>query len=290
MRTYILLSLLLFGALLRATPMVHRFDFNGTLSDDFAGPDLIPVHTTTSSFNAGNWNWTATSSPGGGLLLRTTMPNANEYSLRMVFKYNNFYSSWTKILSFLGYSNSNDFFSSDSGLYFYQNRLEFYPFISNPNIPFYPDTWYDLIFTRNAAGLIRIYMTQFGQTQQLVLQFTDPGTDAIPSVDNGLNCWGMFYDDTHTTSEWTNGGSVALIEVWSQAEVFDTVQNPVISHTGNQVSLSWDLYPGAISYNVYAVEDPYYGTWELLGNVMGTELDFTTTFERRFFQIKAVLP
>jgi len=290
MKIAITIAILIGIYTLAATPMVHRFDFNGTLEDDFAGPDLIPVHTATSGFGAGNWNWTAASTPGAGLLMRTSMPNANEYSLRMVFKYNNFYSSWTKILSFIGYNSTDNYFTSDSGLYFYQNRLEFYPYISNPSIPFYPNIWYDLIFTRNSVGLIRIYMTEYGQDQQLVLQFTDPSTDTIPSSFNGYNCWGLFYDDTHTSSEWTNGGSVTLIEVWSQAQIFDTVQNPVISHTGNQINLSWDPYPGAESYNVYATEDPWSDTWELLGNALGTELDFTTTFDRRFFQVKAVVP
>ncbi len=290
MKKIVLIAMMIAGFwLLNAQTLLHRFEFDGDLTDEIGGSDLIPVHAATSSFADGAWNWTATSHPGGGLLLRANLINPEEYSLRVVFKFNNFYYTWTKILSFQGYIEGTHYFSSDHGLYFYYNQLEFYPYITNPNIVFNPNVWYDMVFTRNANGLIRFYVTPLGQPQQLVLEFEDPDYQAVPSINNDFNCWGLFYDDTHTTSEWTSGGSVSLVEVWGQAYAFDAVQNPQITHVGNQISLNWDPFPGALSYNLYSSDDPENGTWELLGNALGTSTSFTTDAQKRFYRVHAVL-
>jgi hypothetical protein len=287
-----LISIVLFIAALgfmNAQTLLHKYEFNGDLTDELSGPDLIPIHTATSGFADGAWSWTGTSHPGGGLLLRASLIDAEEYSLRIVFKYNNFYSSWTKILSFQGYMSGNHYFSSDHGLYFYQTRLQFYPHITNPDIVFSPNVWYDLVFTRNAAGLIRFYVTPLGQPQQLVLEFNDPDVQAVPSFHEGYNCWGLFYDDTATSSEWTSGGSVALVEVWGHAYAFDKVQNVSISNVGDQINLGWDPFPGALSYTVYDSDNPDAGPWNPIGNVPGTSANFTSAAARRFYHVRAEL-
>lgn len=290
MKTIVAIMLLIFASgILNAQTLLHRFDFDGDLTDDLGGPDLIPIHTITSGFADGAWSWTATSHPGGGLLLRTPLTNTEDYSLRLIFKFDNFYSSWTKIISFQGYNGTNHSFSSDHGLYFYQNRLQFYPYLTNPDIPFYPNVWYDLIFTRNTDGLIRFFATILGQPQQLILEFDDPGDQAVPSFDDGFSCWGLFYDDTSTSLEWTSGGSVSLIEVWGQAYFFDKVQNPQITNLGNQFHLSWDPFPGALSYTVYAADEPDSDTWSLIGSVAGTDTTFISDDSRKFYRIHAVL-
>jgi len=275
--------------LLGGQTLLHKYEFNGVLTDELGGPELIPVHTLTSGFEGGAWWWTANTHPGGGLLLRANLIDPEEYSLRLVFKFNTFYSSWTKIISFQGYNSGNHYFSSDHGLYFYGNQLEFYPYITNPTAVFSPNVWYDLVFTRNASGLIRFYVTPLGQPQQLILEFTDPGTQAVPSLSGDFSCWGLFYDDTSTTYEWTYGGSVALIEVWGQAYAFDAVQNPQISVNGNQMNLSWDPFPGALSYQIYRSDDPVNGPWLPMENVTGTSTSFIRDTPIQFYRVHAVL-
>ncbi len=288
MKTIAWIVLLLFiVGLLNAQTLLHRYEFNGDLTDALNGQDLIPIHTNTSGYSDGAWNWTATSHPGGGLLLKASLIDPNEYSLRIVFKYSDFNYSWTKILSFQGYNSANHYFSSDQGLYFYYNQLEFYPYITNQSIIFYPDVWYDLVFTRNSDGLIRFYVTPLGQQQQLVLEFDDPNYQAVPSLYDGFGCWGLFYDDTHTTSEWTTGGSVALVEVWGHAYSFDRVENLIISEIDNQVHLSWDPFPGAVSYKVYESDSPQDGLWNLIANIAGTGTSFPATASRKFYRVSA---
>jgi hypothetical protein len=285
---YALAAFIFCSSVLSAT-LIHRYDFNGNLSDVFSGPDLIPVHTYNSDFVDGTWNWTATSSPGGGLLMRTSLPDPNSYSLRIVFKYQSINTVWTKILSFRGYNSGNNYFSSDSGLYFNHGNLYLYPYLNNNTIFFQPETWYDLILTRSNSGQMLVYMNALGQARQLILQYQDIYDDFVPDNYNGYNCWGLFYDDTVTTAEWTSGGSVALIEVFNAPFAVTAVQNPLLTRLGNDLNLSWDAYIGATSFNVYSAEDPANGPWELLGNTLGTNITFTAGFPRHFFQIRAVL-
>lgn len=283
-----LAALLFYFTCINAT-LIHRYDFNDTLADDFSGPELIPVHTYSSGFDAGTWNWTAISSPGGGLLMRTNLPDPSSYSLRIVFKYSSINTVWTKIISFRGYNSGNNYFSSDNGLYFNHGNLYLYPYQNNTNLFFQPLTWYDLLFTRDATGLVSVYMNPLGEPSQLILQYTDLYGDYIPSFNEGNYCWGLFYDDTVTTAEWTDGGSVALIELHSDLISVIAVQNPLLTRNGNELNLSWDAYIGAASYNVYTTEDPANGPWELLGNTLGTNISFTAGYPRHFFQIRAVL-
>mgnify|MGYP001176584694 FL=1 len=290
MKTLVSLVLFIFiVGLMNAQTLLHKYEFNGDLTDELNGPDLIPIHTDTSGYLDGAWWWTANTHPGGGLLLRANLIDPAEYSLRLVFKFDNFYPSWTKIISFQGYDSINHSFSSDHGLYFYQNRLQFYPYITNPDTAFYPNVWYDLVFTRNVGGLIRFYVTTLGQPQQLILEFQDPGSQAIPSLYDDLSCWGLFYDDDATSSEWTYGGSVSLVEVWGQAYAFDTVQNLQISLMGNQFHLSWDPFPGALSYQVYRSIDPAGETWLPMENVNGTSTSFIRDAPVEFYRVSAVL-
>lgn len=283
-----LVSLIFCFTLLTAT-LIHRYDFNGNLSDAFSGSDLIPVNTHSSNFVDGTWNWTAISSPGGGLLMRTNLPDPTTYSLRIVFKFQVINAVWTKILSFRGYNSGNNYFSSDGGMYFNNGNLYLYPYLNNNTVVFQPETWYDLILTRSNSGLLMVYMNALGQARQLILQHQDTNNDFVADAFNGYNCWGLFFDDTHTTSEWTSGGSVTLIEVFSDPLAVTSVQNPILTNLGNELNLSWDAYIGAASYNVYTAEDPANGPWELLGNTLGTNISFTAGYPRHFFQIRAVL-
>ncbi len=280
--------IVLCSGILNAT-LIHRYDFNNSFADNFAGPALIPVHTDTSTFDSRNWSWTSFSAPGGGLLLNTSMPNQNSYSLRIVFKYNSINTIWTKIISFAGYNDANHYFSSDNGLYFNHGNLYLYPYLNNTSYLFQTNTWYDLLLTRDALDMVNVYLNPVGQTRQLVLQYPDIYHSYIPSYYQGNYHWGLFYDDTTTTAEWTVGGSVALIELYDDALTLNNVQDVSLVTNGSQLTLSWTAHLDASSYNVYATDDPEHGTWELLANTINTSLEINPAYPRRFFYVKAVL-
>ena len=288
MKLYLILAFMLSLCGIAAAGLIHRYEFNGDFSDDFYGPALIPVHAETSFFDSGVWTWTSYTHPGGGLLVNTSLPNPATYSLRIVFKYNTINTVWTKIISFSGYNSDTHYFSSDYGLYFNHGNLYLYPFLNNSNVFFQPDTWYELVLARDAEGVVFVFLNPFGQQRQLILQYPDISNSYIPSEYQGSYHWGLFYDDTTTTGEWTSGGSVTLIEIHSDPLWLTSVQNLDIVLAGSNLSLSWDSYDGAESYNVYSSQDPINGGWDLHANTVDTNLSINPGDTRRFFRVKAM--
>ena len=268
--------------------LVHRYNFNANLSDDFAGADLVPVHTYNAWFDSGTWNWMADTAPGAGLLLKASLANPQAYSLRIVFKYQAINPVWTKIISFQGYNSETNYFSSDFGVYFNHGNPYLYPYMNNINFLFLPNTWYDLVLTRSADGLVNLYLNPLGQARQFILQYYDIYGTYTPAASGGYSCWGLFYDDTTTTSEWTTGGSVALIEVYDAPLVFNQVQNISLVNADGDLTLSWDEYFGASSYNIYASEDMMDGSWELLNSTSNTSMPVPSDLPKRFYYVKAV--
>ena len=69
----------------------------------------------------------------------------------------------------------------------------------------------------------------------------------------------------------------------------DTVQNLQISLMDNQFHLSWDPFPGALSYQVYRSIDPAGETWLPMENVNGTSTSFIRDAPVEFYRVSAVL-
>lgn len=293
MKSIFVLILILLSSLLNAANLLHEFNFNGNLTDQIGNPTLNPIHTATSGFNAGVWNWTASSTPGGGLLLGSQLPDNNKYTIRIVFKYSVLNPTWSKIISFTGLSNiQSGYFADDYGVYFSGPYLGFYNYTFNNVITHSPNTWYDLVVTRNASNVVCIYMAPFGQQPVLLQQLNDPTGLGKPSrlstAPGSLSYFGLFYDDTHTTAEWTAGGSVSQIQVWDDAIIPAETITPIIAHVGNEIQLNWNTLISAQSYNVYASDNPIAG-WVLLGNSVTPGFSTTASEQRRFYQIRAVI-
>jgi hypothetical protein len=284
--------LLLIGSMLHGANLIHELDFNNDFTDQIGSATVSVIHANSQSFDNGSWNWTASSTPGAGLLLGTQLPENTRYSLRIVFKYNVINNIWTKIVSMNGLTNLNSgYFTSDYGVYFSGNHIGFYNYYFNGNLTHTANTWYDLIVTRSQSGVMSIYMAILGDEPVRVAQFNDYQNYGVPSrlstSEGALSYFGLFYDDTATTAEWTTGGSVSLVQVWDDAIAVVAVQNPLISVEGSAIHLNWSTFPGATSYNIYASDSPDTG-WILIGNSLTTGFIMNQIHQKQFYQIKAV--
>lgn len=293
MKSCVLIVIMLLASLSIWATLIHEYNYNGDFTDDIGGSTLQPVHTATSSFADGAWNWTANSTPGGGLLLGSALTDNGIYTLRTVFKYNVINNVWTKIISLAGLTSpATGNYYDDTGVYFSSSHIGYYNISFNSTVTHYPDTWYDLIITRKSNGDFRIYIAPLGQTPVQVISFNDSNGICKPTrpsaTPGSLSYFGLFYDDTVTTAEWTAGGSVSLIQVWDDTVTLSPVQNLGISDYNSQLKLDWDLYISATSYNIYASDLPE-GAWVLIGNSGTTEYIIDPTEQRKFYQIRAVL-
>jgi hypothetical protein len=217
--------------------LIHQFDFEGSLEDARGTGVSLQVHanTATHGFGAGEWWWTATGSPGGGLILDTDLlANPQNYSLGFRISYNQVAPRWKKILSFKGTSD-------DNGLYFYDGYLQFYPFGSNNQITYTVGTFYDFIFTRGTDNVMRVYIVQGDGSITKVYERNDPSGATVPIQVGGKYRFMFFMDDTATSGEWTNGGAVRSIRLWdgvlSESEVGGALSDVV---TGNATNITTD--------------------------------------------------
>jgi hypothetical protein len=190
--------------------LIHQYDFDGNLNDTVGSGDPLTIHpnTATSGFGVNEWWWTAATTPGGGLIVNTDIADPQNYSLGFRIEFNQVGPSWRKIASFKGPSD-------DNGLYFYYSNLQFYPFGANNAITYSPDTFYDFIFVRSSDDMIRVYVVEGNGTVTKVYENNDPTDASVPILVSGKYQFMLFMDDTVTSSEWTNGGTVKSIRVWN---------------------------------------------------------------------------
>lgn len=248
-----LLTVLLFFSFLLILPdslysavLIHQYDFDGNLNDTAGSGDPLTVHpnTATSGFGLNEWWWTATTSPGGGLIVNTDIADPQNYSFGFRIEFNQVSPSWRKIISFKGPS-------VDNGLYFFNSNLQFYPFGSNTAITYTADTFYDFIFVRSSDDVIRVYVVEGNGTVTKVYENNDPGDDSVPVLVSGKYQFMLFMDDTATSGEWTNGGTVRSIRVWngtlSEEEISDALSDvatgDVTGITGTTATLTGTVNP-----------------------------------------------
>jgi LPXTG-motif cell wall-anchored protein len=281
--------------------LVHQFDFNGTLTDSLGTGTSLTVHsnTATSGFGDGEWWWTATSNPGGGLILLTShLSNPNSYSLGFRIKYNQVGPSWKKIISFKGPG-------SDNGLYFRSSNLEFYPFGPNTAITYSVDTFYDFILTRGSDNVIRVYVVEGNGTVTKVYEVADPSNATVPTQVDGKYQFMFFMDDVATSGEWTTGGTVRSIRLWNGVineeyvgdALSDVTTGTAADITDNSATLQGSVNPYGLETTVYfeygltasygtevaADQSPITGSTDVTKAISG--LDSNTTYH---FRIKAV--
>ncbi|MCX6665791.1 MAG: fibronectin type III domain-containing protein [Euryarchaeota archaeon] len=204
----------------QAADLVHQFDFNDDLDDTLGTEISLTVHPNTASngYDSGEWWWTADDSPGGGLTLETNyITNPQNYSLGFRFEFDQVGPGYKKILSFKGPSD-------DNGLYFIGSKLVFYPFSQNDELTYYPDTFYDFIFSRNSDDVIRVYVVQENGSVTQVYEEDDPTDASVPRQVADKYEFMFFMDDTATNGEWTTGGSVKNIRVWNSPLQEDEIE------------------------------------------------------------------
>ncbi len=288
MKTVLYIAVFCLCSLLWGGTLIHEYDFNNNMMDEYGATNLQPIHVWESSYSDGAWNWTASSTPGAGLLLGANLSSNANYSLRLVFKFNNFNPSWTKIVSFNGLgSTTTGYYSSDNGVYFSGSNIGFYNIAFSNTGGFSAGVWYDLLITRDEAGVCKVYIAPYGQELQQYISFADFSNLSKPDRIGEISYFGLFYDDTHTTAEWTSGGSVSLIQVWDSAINPQQVQNLQINESNGSILLSWNPAFGALSYNIYAADQPE-GVWQYLGNTEATQYELSGFEPRKFYHIRAV--
>ncbi len=205
-----------------AADLIHQYDFNDNLNDTL--PTAIPLtthpNTATSGYGSSEWWWTAGTSPGGGLVLETTLlADPQSYSLRFSIKYNEV-SSYRKIVSFKGTGD-------DNGFYFLNGNIVFYPLGANNAISYNTNTFYDFIFSRGVDDVIRVYVVEGDGTVTKVYEVSDSNDSSVPVLVDGKYQFMFFMDDTATSSEWTTGGSVRSIRVWNGPLTEEEVNHPL---------------------------------------------------------------
>jgi LPXTG-motif cell wall-anchored protein len=248
--------------------LIHQFDFNDSLTDSLGTETSLTVHpnTATSGFSDGEWWWTATRSPGGGLILETPqLSNPSSYSLGFRIKYNQVTPGYRKILSFKGPS-------SDNGLYFHNSYLNFYPFGSNTAITYSANTFYDFIFTRSSDQVIRVYIVEGDGTVTKVYERDDPSNATVPIQVNGKYQFMFFMDDVATSGEWTTGGTVRSIRLWNGAineEYVGDALSDVTTGTATDITDSSAALQGSV--NPYGLETAVYFEYGLT-SFYGTEV------------------
>jgi hypothetical protein len=253
----------------KSQTLIHNFEFNNSLNDTKnTGISLTSVNTATSSFqsNPNGWTWTQPSSPGGGLeLLTDELTDPTSYSIGFRVSYTQTSPSWRKILSFNGPSD-------DNGFYFNGGRLQFYPTATLSTSTYSPNTFYDFIMTRNATGLVNVYIVETNGTVNQVFSIQDNQSTTVPRLINGNYEFRFFMDDIATTSEFTSGGTVRSIRLWDAplnpsqigGALGSVITNDATNITTNSAMLNGEVNPQGVS-STFEFE---YGTTTAYGSTI----------------------
>ncbi len=192
--------------------LLHDYDLNTDLTDNISGGGQLTVNPATDShgFNGNEWWWHGADHPGGGLILLANLPDPNNYSLAFKIKFEVINGSWRKIISFRGSAD-------DTGLYFYNNYLQLYPYAAQTNIAYQSNVFYDFVFTRDSAGSFKVYTVDNGIASLVFDQSSVSANLTIPVNVNNLYEFRLFTDDTATSSEFVPSGSIQNLRVWDSA-------------------------------------------------------------------------
>jgi hypothetical protein len=197
------LSTLLTTAPAQAAVLIHEYDFNGNLSDNFGGPSLVSQGGTV---NSGNYSFTA----GHGLSLDSALPNPGDYSIDIIFQFTDL-SGFRKIID------TKDR-TADRQLYDINSNLQFYPGVTSGSSVFTANTDAQLVLTRDGTT------TQVtGYVGGLpVITFNDgagtngPANDAVFSGPNN-RIWFFMDDLAFCGGCEVSGGNVSLIRIYNGA-------------------------------------------------------------------------
>lgn len=180
------------GALTLAPVLIHEYEFNGDLTDEFGGPDLVSAGGTVNAFDY-------SFDPNQGLSLSNGLLNAGNYSIELTFNFRDI-DTWRKILDFKDLTSNNGFYNSPG------NAVYFYPRAAGPADALRRDTNVHLVATRNATNDEFIVYTDGVQQ----FSFTDAVFDAIFTEPDDII---QLFNDDRTTSQ-ASAGVVHRIRIW----------------------------------------------------------------------------
>ncbi len=86
---------------------------------------------------------------------------------------------------------------------------------------------------------------------------------------------------------WTDGWTyLDQFGYTADVQVVEAPSNVVTSMSDDNIVLSWDVVPGAVSYSVYSADEPY-GTYTLVTTVTGTSYTEWALNTKKFYYVKA---
>jgi len=190
------LVLLVAPSAARAVPVVlHDYELNGSLADTLGGPSLVSdggtLGPTSYSFGANQ-----------GLNVSNAI-NPTTYSIETRFSFS-LLTGFRKIIDFKDRT-------SDNGLYNFNTALDFFPVISGPTGAFAPDTFADVLITRDGAT------NTFSGYVNGVLQFTFTDSSYLSTFSAAGNIVRFFEDDFATNTAEASPGVVDYIRIFDTA-------------------------------------------------------------------------
>jgi len=193
--------------------LTHNYELNGALADSLGGPSLVKV-------GGGEIGSTGFTFPvNQGLSLTAAMNSATAYSIEVRFSFDET-SSWRRIIDFRDYA-------SDTGLYNYNRKLQFYNTSTGSNDLFGDGEMVDVLLTRSAAGMVTGYINGVKE-----IQFDDSSTKYATLASDTLR----FFIDDHQVGNEASAGFVDRIRIFN-AEL--TTTDAVALATGNALPHTW---------------------------------------------------
>lgn len=137
-----------------------------------------------------------------------------------------------------------------------------------------------------ALRVFRPYDTQsYGNTNH----FYQTATTAYPNRTRHAAADMTNYDPLAPQPTGTLTNRVPNTWFWFQGES-SGVSGLTIQRLELSLSLSWDVYPGASAYNIYASDSPQMADWELLGqSSINAFLQVIEPGQCRFYRVTAIL-
>lgn len=217
--------------------LVSQFNFNGSLTDTLSNGTLTEYNNQNTFYSNGTFSWeSAGTMMGGGFTY--SVPDAlldeNYFSVSIRFKLSNT-SGYRK---FLDFNNLN----SDQGVYI-NGSLRLYSIGSFGAFTILPDSFINVLFTRNVDDTCKLYLQQTGNLTLESFGY-DNSSFFSPVLDGTQRKIHFFHDDSTTISEYSDLGSVDEIKIWNGTPVL----NEVIA-VQNEEGLIYKIFPNPASAN-----------------------------------------
>jgi hypothetical protein len=195
-----------------AQTLISQFDFNGNLNDNLTNSTCTSFGNFDTSYTAGLFNWMTDSTfntVGGGLAISIPDGLFTElnYSIEINFRFKKV-DSYRKLIDFSGQT-------SDQGLYISTGALEFYSEGVAGITTIAADSIVHVLVTRDASNDTTIAYFWNGTSLTGETSGKDTSFDYVPVLAGSNRMLYIFSDDSSTTGEYSDSGSVDLIRIWN---------------------------------------------------------------------------